>query len=217
MSFHPNAAFYDRIATSYDAIAHSSERESTEQGLAALAAAPGESALEIGYGTGHAISSLARAVGDEGKVAGVDVSEGMQGVTERLLESEQLDARVDLRVGAVPPLEFGDGEFDAVFLSFTLELFPDDVIGVVTGEVKRVLKPGGRCGLVTMAKPRTTTEDTPLEKAYVWMHRHFPHIVDCRPIDAEDTLAGAGLEIVHAEHHDIWSLPVAIVVGTKPE
>lgn len=217
MSFHPNAAFYDRIATSYDAIAHSSERESTEQGLAALAASTGESVLEIGYGTGHAISHLAQAVGPEGEVAGVDVSEGMRGVTERHLESKQLDSRVELRVGAVPPLEFDDGVFDAVFLSFTLELFPDDLIDVVTGEVKRVLKPGGRCGLVTMAKPRTDTEDTSLEKVYVWMHRHFPHIVDCRPIDAENTLTGAGLEIIHAEHHDIWSLPVAIVVGKRPE
>ena len=27
MSFHPNAEFYDRIASSYDAIAHASERE----------------------------------------------------------------------------------------------------------------------------------------------------------------------------------------------
>lgn len=215
MSFHPNAEFYDRIATSYDAIAHSSERESTEQGLAALDAQPGEAVLEIGYGTGHAIASLARAVGDRGAVAGVDVSSGMQGVTSRLLEGDGLADRVDLRVGAVPPLEFADGAFDAVFLSFTLELFPDDLLAVVTGEVKRVLKPGGRCGLVAMAKPRDRKEDTPLEKVYVWMHRHYPHIVDCRPIDSEEVLSSQGFEISHSEHHDIWSLPVAIVVGRK--
>ncbi len=216
MSFHPNAEFYDRIASSYDAIAHASEREVTERGLAALKVSPGESVLEIGYGTGHALVELARAVGDFGEVAGVDVSSGMREVASRTLEEEGLDQGVDLRVGAVPPLDFEDARFDVVFLSFTLELFPEEELREVIREIRRVLKPGGRCGLVAMAKPRNPDEDTPLEKVYVWMHRHFPHIVDCHPIDSEAELKSEGFEISHSEHEDIWSLPVAIVVARKP-
>ncbi|MCB1229291.1 MAG: class I SAM-dependent methyltransferase [Verrucomicrobiae bacterium] len=216
MSFHPNAEFYDRIASSYDAIAHASEREVTELGLDALNVSNGESVLEIGYGTGHALIRLAKAVGETGKVTGVDVSEGMRKVASKLVADEGVSDQVDLQVSAAPPLNFGDGSFDAVFLSFTLELFPDDELKEMVREIGRVLKPGGQCGIVAMAKPRGEKEDTPLEKVYVWMHRHFPHIVDCHPIDAEKALSAEGLEIIHADHREIWTLPVAIVVARKP-
>lgn len=217
MQFDPNEKFYDRIANAYDVIAHSSERKSAEKGLAALKVTAGERVLEIGYGTGHALVTLARATGPEGEVCGVDVSTGMHRVTLELLESLDLKRNVDLRVGTVPPIGFEEESFDAVFLSFTLELFPDVVIDEVVGEISRVLKPGGRCGVVAMAKPRGEEEDTPLEEAYVWMHRHFPHIVDCHPIDVEKTLEKGGFEIAHSVHDEIWTMPVAIVVGTKPE
>lgn len=216
MEFDTNEKFYDRIASAYDMIAHSSERKSSEKGLAALDVQAGERVLEIGYGTGHALVTLARAAGPEGEVCGVDVSTGMHRVALELLESLDLDQCVDLRVGSVPPLSFGDESLDAVFLSFTLELFPDGVIDEVVGEIFRVLKPGGRCGVVAMAKPRGEAEDTSLEKAYVWMHQHFPHIVDCHPIDVEGTLEKGGFQISYSDHDDIWSMPVAIVVGTKP-
>ncbi|MEM6916443.1 MAG: methyltransferase domain-containing protein, partial [Verrucomicrobiota bacterium] len=179
MSFETNEAFYDRIADSYDAIAHSSERASTERGLSILDAKIGERIFELGFGTGHALVSLASSVGKEGRVDGLDVSSGMKKVATHLVEREELEEQVSLRVGAAPPLGYEDGIFDATFLSFTLELFPPDEIGSVVEELYRVTKPGGRCVAVAMAKPRSEKEDTSLEKVYVWMHRHFPHIVDC--------------------------------------
>lgn len=215
MSFDTNEAFYDRIAESYDAIAHSSEREATESGLKVLAAKAGEDVLEIGFGTGHALVALAREVGESGTVTGLDCSSGMKKVAEKRLEAEGLRERVHLEVGAAPPLEFEDDRFDAVFLSFTLELFPPDVIEEVVGEVARVLRPGGRVGVVAMARPRDPSEDTPMEKIYVWMHRHFPHIVDCHPIEVEKTLEKGGLNVVYSEHTDIWYLQVAIVLAKK--
>jgi hypothetical protein len=40
------------------------------------------------------------------------------------------------------------------------------------------------------------------------MHRHFPHIVDCRPIDVEQRLGEAGFTIQRIERLEIWGLPV---------
>lgn len=216
MSFETNEAFYDRISESYDAIAHSSERASTERGLVLLDAKLGERVFELGFGTGHALVALAHSVGADGRVDGLDVSSGMKQVTSHRLEREGIEEQVSLRVGAAPPLGFEDGVFDATFMSFTLELFPPDEIGEVVEELYRVTKPGGRCVVVAMAKPRTEKEDTSLEKVYVWMHRHFPHIVDCHPIEVEATLEAGGFRIEQAEHTDIWSLPVAIVRAVKP-
>lgn len=216
MSFHPNQRFYDRIASSYDAISHSSERDATEKGLRQLSPAPGESVVEVGYGTGHALVALAESVGSDGNVSGLDVSEKMKEISADRVAKAGLDERVDLSVGAAPPLPFEDGIFDAAFYSFTLELFPPEEIGAVVKETWRILKPAGRCTVVAMAKPRSASEDTTLEEIYVWMHRHFPHVVDCHPIDVEETLRSAGFEIAATEHMDIWSLPVAIVTGRKP-
>ncbi|MEM9281174.1 MAG: methyltransferase domain-containing protein [Verrucomicrobiota bacterium] len=216
MNFETNEAFYDRIANSYDAIAHSSEWGATEKGIASLNLQEGESVLEIGYGTGHSLIALAQAVGASGSAQGIDISEGMQGVASRNLERAGLADRVNLKVDSVPPLGgVADQSLDAVFLSFTLELFPNGVIEEVVAECVRVLKQGGRLGVVAMAVPQNANEDNAMEKAYVWFHRHFPHIVDCHPIDVEKLLTGGGLALDHAEHTDIWSLPVAVVVGRK--
>ena len=57
-----NSQFYDRISHAYDALSDASEHEAREAGERALAVQPGEQVLEIGYGTGHALADLARAV-----------------------------------------------------------------------------------------------------------------------------------------------------------
>ncbi|HRX82504.1 MAG TPA: class I SAM-dependent methyltransferase, partial [Pirellulaceae bacterium] len=69
-------SFYDRISHAYDAIADAGEHRARERGLEALAVQPGERVLEIGYGTGHSLVELAKAVGATGRVCGVDISTG---------------------------------------------------------------------------------------------------------------------------------------------
>lgn len=207
--------FYDRISSAYDAIADSGEHAAREQGLSALAVQPGEQVLEIGYGTGHSLVALARSAGPEGTVCGVDISSGMRDAALRRLEHEGLADRVDLKVATVPPLPWSDDTFDVVNMSFTLELFPLDVIPGVLAEIKRVLRSTGRLGVVAMSVTPDDGQDSALEKSYKWMHRHFPHIVDCQPIPAAQFLKDAGLTIKHREYVDIWSMPVAILVGAN--
>jgi demethylmenaquinone methyltransferase/2-methoxy-6-polyprenyl-1,4-benzoquinol methylase len=72
--------FYDRISGAYDLIADASEGACREQGLNDLDVGVGEQVLEIGFGTGHAITSLAAAVGPPGHVYGVELSRGMLNV-----------------------------------------------------------------------------------------------------------------------------------------
>src|SRR5581483_9788541 len=96
---------------------------------------------------------------------------------------------------------------------FTLELFGDADIPVVLAEIKRVLKLGGRVAVVSMAIEPPGQRPSGLERTYVWMHRHFPHIVDCRPIDVAGVVAAAGFRVAATQELAIWSLPVAVVVG----
>jgi len=205
--------FYDRISAAYDMIADSGEHTARESGLNVLDVKLGERVLEIGYGTGHSLLELAQLVGSTGKVCGIDISSGMHAAAIRRLTHAGFADRVELRVAPVPPVPWPDATFDVVTMSFTLELFPLDVIPAVLAEAKRVLRPGGRIGIVSMAVTPDGQEDSFMEKTYKWMHQHFPHIVDCQPIAAAQLLEGAGFVVTHQETIDIWSMPVAVLVA----
>ena len=144
---------------------------------------------------------------------GMDVSEGMAREARRRLEAEGLADRVELHVGAAPPLPFADASFDIASASFTLELFPEATLPAVLAELQRVLRRSARLGVVAMASPLDGQQESQLSHTYRWLHRHFPHIVDCQPIEVERLLTDAGFELRAQERMSIWTLPVAILVG----
>lgn len=205
--------FYDRISKAYDLIADSGERDARNQGIDALQLDAGESVLDIGYGTGSAVLELARRIGPEGSVTGIDISPGMQSVAQEKLEESGTQAKVQFDVGSALQMPYADDTFDTVFTSFTLELFPADDIPTLLAEARRVLKPSGRLGVVAMASVREGEHDSLMESIYKWSHHHFPHIVDCRPIDVEKFVTAAGFQMTHDERIEIWAMPVAIVVA----
>ncbi len=210
-----NRAFYDRISRAYDLIADAGEHEAREAGEAALGVEPGQRVLEIGVGTGASLLHLAAATFPGGRVDGLDISPGMLAVAREKLRRHGLEERVELCEGDARDLPYEDGRFDAAFLSFTLELFSDEDVAAVLAEIRRTLKPGGKLGVVSMALVAEGEPESVLERGYQWMHRHFPHIVDCRPIDVSRTLESAGFKIVQQQCLDMWTMPVAVVVGEK--
>ncbi len=50
--------------------------------------------------------------------------------------------------------------------------------------------------------------DSLLERGYGWTHHHFPHIIDCQPIDAEQFLEKAGFWISAQAELETWTIPV---------
>jgi demethylmenaquinone methyltransferase/2-methoxy-6-polyprenyl-1,4-benzoquinol methylase len=208
-----NRWFYDRIAAAYDLIADRSEHEARETGQAALDVRPGERVLEVGVGTGHSVIAFGQLVLPTGWVCGVDISSGMLSVAKDSV-GRAGSANVSLLVADGRALPWRTGVFDAVFISFTLELFSEDDLLKVLIEIRRVLRPPrGRLGVVAMA--RTEGHESVAERGYVWLHRHFPHIVDCRPIDVRRWLAAAGFRTTFEQPVIMHHMPVDIVVG-KP-
>ena len=152
--------------------------------------------MEIGFGTGHCLMQIAEAVGKEGRVCGVDLSPGMLEVSQRRLARAGLLDRVSLRCGDATDLPYADEEFDAAFMSFTLELFDTPEIPIVLSEIKRVLKPSGRLGVVSLSREDGTSL---MLRLYEWMHQRMPQYIDCRPIYVEQALKEAGFQVVHSE------------------
>ena len=204
------AKLYDRLSSFYDWMAEASERRPRRRALTALAVAEGERVLEIGVGTGRALPALARAVGASGRVAGLDLSAGMLRVAKRRVESLGLGEVVVLQQGDALALPYRSGRFDAVFTSFTLELFKEEEIPAVLSEVRRVLRRGGRLALVSLGDGNSTTWRP---RFYRWFSSRWPGLIDCRPIALLDVLKEAGFELRRVELSDVSGLPVSIAVG----
>jgi demethylmenaquinone methyltransferase/2-methoxy-6-polyprenyl-1,4-benzoquinol methylase len=95
--------------------------------------------------------ALARRAGCD--VVGIDQSEAMLGAARaRRAASADLGGRVSFVSGQAERLPFGDGEFDA--LSFTYLLRYVDDRAATMRELARVVRPGGRIGMVEFAVPQ---------------------------------------------------------------
>ena len=206
--------FYDRISRFYSCLTAPFERKHAQRALELLSIKQGESVLEIGFGPGHCLQLIAEQAGPMGKACGIDISPGMLEVARRRLEKAGLFNRTELHCGDAATLPYRSNSFDAVFMSFTLELFDTPEIPPVLAEVKRVLKPGGRLGVVSIS--RENGESIPL-RVYEWAHRKWPKYIDCRPIYVEGSLTDAGYEIGTREKARLAGLPLELVVGLKVE
>ncbi len=203
---------YNVLSRWYDLLVGWGERRYREVGLRKLGAREGEDVLEIGFGTGHCTLALARAVGGSGEVYGLDISEGMRNITRSRLEKAGLADRVQLELGDAVRLPFEANSMDAVFTSFTLELFDTPEIPIVLQQCGRVLRAGGRICVVAMSKEG---RDSKARRFYEWGHSRFPSYIDCRPIYVRKALEEAGFEIVDTTTMPYWGLPVEIVLGQK--
>ena len=204
-------AFYDKISGVYDLLAEHSEGPVRQTGLEKLALTSGERVLEIGYGTGACLVQLAVSVGPEGSVFGIDLSEGMRARALERVEKEHLIDRVELSCGDATHLPYCDGNMDAVLMSFTLELFDTPEIPQVLAECKRVLRLGGRIGVVAITKEGKQGFAV---EAYEWSHQHFPNLLDCRPIFVRRALEDGGFAVRDATISNMW-VPVETVVAEK--
>ncbi len=201
---------YNKMSRRYDLFT-AAEKPYKLAGLRMLNAQPGESVLEIGFGTGECLLSLARSVGETGAVFGVDLSDGMAAVARRKLRAADFLLRAHLFCGDAAHLSARTHAFDAVFISFTLELFDTPEIPRVLGEVRRVLKPGGRLAVVSLAKGARASA---MVRLYEWAHRKFPAWVDCRPIFVRAAVERAGFRVTQTTPMTMFGLPVEIVTGT---
>jgi ubiquinone/menaquinone biosynthesis C-methylase UbiE len=203
-------ASYNRLSRWYDAFSGSSEAKYRDLGLQKLNPQPGETILEIGFGTGQGLLALAKATGETGKVYGIDLSDGMVALAQKRVSDTGLEARVDLRLGDASQLPFPKESFDGIFMSFTLELFDTPEIPLVLDQCRKVLRPGGRMALVTLTK---SSHPGTAERIYEWFHARLPALVDCRPILAQDALREAGFIIVDEAPFSMWGLPVEIILA----
>ena len=125
-----NADRYTRVLAEFGALL-----------VEAAAFAPGQRVLEIGCGNGDTAVAAGRAVGHDGSVLGVDLSEDMLGVARARVAAAGLTNTTFVAADATTfaPDEAG---FDLAVSRFGVMFF-DDPVAAFTN-IRRLLAPGGR-------------------------------------------------------------------------
>ena len=106
--------------------------------LRLLSLEPGQEVLDIGSGPGLLAREIADAVGPQGRVCGLDLSEAMVEMGRRRCADRPW---VTFERGDAADLPFEAGSFDAVVTTQVYEYVPD--IPGALAEAARVLRPGG--------------------------------------------------------------------------
>jgi ubiquinone/menaquinone biosynthesis C-methylase UbiE len=108
--------------------------------IEALRLGAGQIVLDLGCGTGADVIDIAKLVGPDGRVVGLDVSEALISEARRRWGDSELP--IEFLIGDAQELEFDDASFDACRTERMLMHVPDEQRALA--EMVRVTRPGGR-------------------------------------------------------------------------
>jgi len=111
--------------------------------LEAVAARPGERALDIGCGPGFVTEELARAVGSAGAVHAMDNSESSVAMARQRCAAF---SNVQFELAGATQLPYPNDHFDLAVSTQVYEFVPD--VPKALSELHRVLRPGGRAAII---------------------------------------------------------------------
>jgi ubiquinone/menaquinone biosynthesis C-methylase UbiE len=172
--------------------------------LAALAhLRPGESVLDVGCGTGSLAISAKRQVGPAGRVVGIDPSPEM--IARAIRKAGKARLAVDFQEGIAEALPFADAQFDVVTNTVMLHHLPPSVRAQAIGEMRRVLKPGGRMLTVDFGQA--------LQKRRGFIARLHGH-GRVKFAGLVRLVQDAGFDV--REHGDVGTKDLEFVIGIRP-
>jgi SAM-dependent methyltransferase len=116
--------------------------------LDTLEIVPGESVLEVGCGSGVIMRELARRTAGANRLIGRDMSPFLLREARALARREGLLDHIDFGEGRAEALPLADGVVD-VALSSTV--FEEGAADLMLSEIVRVMRPGGRIGIIVRA------------------------------------------------------------------
>ena len=107
--------------------------------------------LDVGCGTGSLAIAAKRQVGPTGRVDAIDASPQM--IERARKKARKRHADVAFHLAPAEALPFSDARFDVVVSTVMLHHLPRQARQLCAGEIRRVLKPGGRVLVIDFGSP----------------------------------------------------------------
>lgn len=164
---------YQRLAGAYDRsiillrLCGFRERRYRRLAVAALALQPGDTVLDLGCGTGRNLALLRAAVGAQGRVIGVDLTEAMVDEARQRVQAAGWQ-NVELVVADAASYAFPEG-LNAILSTFAVTLAPtyDDILR----RAAQALTPGGRLAVLDLKLPERWPSW--LVRLAAWLNRPY--------------------------------------------
>jgi ubiquinone/menaquinone biosynthesis C-methylase UbiE len=187
------AGFYDRVAPVYGFWSGLFESRAARRAYEVARLAGNERVLEVAVGGGEFHSLLAKTLGLS-QCVGVDLSRPMLARTRTRLEAAGFGRCNLCRANAIS-LPFGSAAFDNLFNLYMIDLLLEEDVPGVLREFARVLRPGGRLILLSMAKQAHV-----VNAIWMWLYRCSPVMLGgCRPVPVAGMLQQNGWTISSCE------------------
>jgi ubiquinone/menaquinone biosynthesis C-methylase UbiE len=215
---------FDGAATSYNRTGPSIFTQFGARLVEYVPLAPGARVLDVATGTGAVLLPIARRVGSDGYVTGIDLSRAMLQEAENAVLRDGL-TNIKLPKMDAEHLEFPGQTFDVVICAFGLFLFPD--MQAALREMYRVCKPNGYIGVSVFDK-----KQPPFNPAWPLLNQQFmayqigvrmPQQLAYAPEEVEALLSQFGFhsietcsetnDFVYASTEDMWGL--ALTMGSR--
>ncbi len=199
---------YARVAPMYDLWAALTESRARRRALSLASIQDGERILEVAVGTGGTFAEVLRQ-NPHGENVGLDLTPEM--LARARAKAERTGVPHTLSLGDARALQQPDGRFDLVLNAYMFDLLPEDAFSGVLGEMRRVLRPGGRLVLTNMARGRR-----PHERLYEAIYRLRPSLLGgCRGVGLGPHLEAAGFRVTHEERLSQLGFPTEILVAMR--
>lgn len=114
--------------------------------LPAANLAHGETVLDVGCGTGPSLLAAAEAVGETGRITGIDVAPPLLARA-----AERVPANVELINGDAGAHAYEEAAFDVVMANFGIMFFEDNLAAF--SNLRRAVRPGGRLAATVWGLP----------------------------------------------------------------
>jgi ubiquinone/menaquinone biosynthesis C-methylase UbiE len=169
----------------------------------------GDAVLDVGCGTGTLLIEAATRVVPSGSMQGIDRSPEMLAHARRKAAAQGVTA--NFVEGSANRLPFPDASFDVVLCTLMLHHLPALMQMATIGEMRRVLRPGGRMVIVDLQPPKTVTAMISVIALFHVFHqaRSRGNAPDWQKI--EELLTQLGVQLV--SRGEIWGGTVRALVG----
>jgi ubiquinone/menaquinone biosynthesis C-methylase UbiE len=176
----------------------------------------GDFVLDFATGTGFQAVQIAYAVGERGRVLGLDISQEMLARAETKMEKLGLDKVVKLKMMESERIPLGDDSVDAVICGFACHHFSDPY--GMTAEMFRVLKTSRKAVVVDGCRPEHLFKKLIADLSVKMSDRTW-HIRFYTEKEFREFFEKSGFKEVHTwPFYQTHSLlyPFVMTEGTKP-